>query len=187
MKQQQKKKLQQSDTIPETNTQSSSSSILSIQRHIGIFKDQREEIFKLLKEICNIRNESTFVTQNKIESALGSSVDSSRYSMYFCQNLYELIAKVSKLRDELNLSFHACKTEINDLKSESFDSPIDIIAVSDLINDIGKQLSVDLLAIAAICNIENDTLDHDNSITLLACFKYHPYLNTVKVNTIMNF
>jgi len=60
------------------------------------------------------------------------------------------------------------------------------MAITDLINDMKNQLSVDLLAMTAICDIEKDALDQDSSVTLLACFKYSPYLNAVNINTIMN-
>jgi hypothetical protein len=138
----------------------------------------RFSIFKLLEQICNVRNKATYISSSRVNASIGAAVDGSRFSLFFDEKLYNLSSEVSQQIELGKLSVMNCQTvleSISQIESESI--PCDKSWMEKIFKDIKQQYELEIIAAKTLCDLDNESIDNDAMVTLLACYNYPPYLN----------
>lgn len=158
-----------------------------IKAELQKFKSSREKISKQLEKLCNLRNTATFVAPKNIASSIGNTLDPTKFFLLFNEEFFQLTEDILCIRNEVDEAIVAYANILQISEKTTTESiPVDHSALSKLLDEMQRQHSVESLAISAACDIENDSIDQDALITLLACFKYPPYLNIYNLDIILS-
>jgi hypothetical protein len=170
-------------------TTSFSSGLKEIQASFKVFKESQRSTEKLVEEIARKRNELSYVTADQIENVFGSSlVSASKFSLALDNEVYEIKKKIEKCQLDTADSIEQIQESINQLQghvsTEGF--PIELSFLCELLDSMQQQSAVEVLVVEKVTNFNDASLDQDMLVTLIAAFKYSPYLRQSDVDLVLD-
>lgn len=145
---------------------------------------ERKNHVKGIEIFINKRSEASYVTNIKINSAIGSHVKPISLQTMVNQDLYSMKDKLSEYKD---YSFNFLK-RLKDVTAScglvKDENSIDQSYLEGLVSKLQQQILLEVDATEKILDLDQQTIDHDCLITLLAYFKYNPYVKVDEIEVL---
>jgi hypothetical protein len=146
----------------------------------------RNKMVSIIEKIANLRSRKTFVTIENVQLNLGESVNASRLNVEVDNDLHDLFDELNSDKKNLQqivLKISSCVAD--DAMKSSISTFVDIDFVLNLLNQIQQQSLLELNVVELLFDSNNSSMDHDGIITIIACFKYPPYLTIIDLKKIL--
>lgn len=156
----------------------------------------RQRTLPLVRDIVNLRNQSSHVGASKVSQAFGAAVKPSRMTLQLHDSLTGRIKELSEAQDEMLQSLERAAALLTGLppsdapgEREGGEGQLDRAFAQRVLECINQQMLLELCAAEtltmtgsgeaarALSSWEDDvSLDPDVAATLLVCFSHPPYL-----------
>lgn len=155
--------------------------IISLQDLAAEYIILRKNTLTYIEHIASIRNRLTYLTNEKVDSIISSFVDSSRFSLLFSSELYEISEKIQENQEEM-------KKLMNKMFELSSKYNIDDKTyITNALEKMKQQFTLEIKVKNLICNFDDKTINEDAVMSLVACFKYPPYCKDSDLQRLIDF
>ena len=185
-----KKKVAQSSSKPEAPRTRFSKALVE-------WNKCRLKSLPLVKSVIDLRNETTYLTSDRVSDAVGTFV---RRSTLYIDVTEKLHGSLSQLEMQLEVMTECVEAMTSLLLAESeweqrqeneqdldaeyepLSATIDVDFLEEIVSEALQQTLLEKIMLQQLkCSTEGASLnlgmDHDSSVTLLACYSYAPCLN----------
>ena len=158
----------------------------NIKKLLTDYKDARKSSIVQVEQIANTRNKFTYVTNEKLQSSLGSTVNSSKLNLLLSDELYDQANKLSSFQQQMKLSIESL-TQLMTADEKVLESlPVDVSMVRQVIGEMQQQLLLETMIADKLSSYDEGTISPDMLVTFLACFSYPPHLVMGNIELILS-
>jgi hypothetical protein len=136
---------------------------------VGIVKylEHRRKCVSYVERYVSLKNEKGYVSESRMVALLGEAVASININCLFDDELSVVMKDLSKLQEEMILLINSA---VDEIQSDSFAANPSWTSV--VLNRLKQQLLLEISIVEKLPSVD----DQDCLVTLIACFKYPPYV-----------
>lgn len=167
-------------------------SLQQLKDSISAYKQLREKSATMLESIINQINQKSYYTKDKISQSMGDIVTASKLALTFDVDCFDSIDKLRTLRLQVTSAVQQLSEftlYVDQIAAESDKFPIDRELFRGLVKDIQRQTLLEETICSQLLRLSefsNQDPDQDTFITMIASFRYAPYLNETDLDLILN-
>lgn len=164
-------------------------SLQQLKDELKIFKTKRDQSATLLESVINQVNQKSYYTKDKIQQTLGDQVRPSSLGLSFDEDYLDTLDQLQKVRIDVQNSVQKLSEFCIYLDQMSVEQlPLDREAYRKLVKDIQRQTLLEETICSQLLrytDISHQDPDQDTFITMIASFRYSPYLNETEIDLIL--
>ncbi len=157
-----------------------------IKKCLIAYRDSRQHSITQVQHISNVRSKFSYLTNEKLESSVGSSVSASRLNFLLNEELEQHAEKLSRYQNEMKSTLETLTGLVSAVERDNTANlQVDVSFIREVISELAQQTLLEMTIAEKISSYDDSSISSDMLVTMLACFNYPPYLVPSNVELIV--
>lgn len=149
--------------------------LIKLRHSVTNYKQCRLKLQALVQQMINLRSQLTYHSQELLSGSVGVLMRASKLSCMVHGQYRDVADESAVLKSELISVVQSMKESVCIGRSDSAVVALDFDYLKGFVSNIEQQLVLEL-SIADYLSDLDKVAEHDEMVSMMACFEYSPYL-----------
>lgn len=150
-------------------------------------KKNREIVIASVELLANLYNKKSYFSESRVQSALGSIVSPTALTLDIDNDIFHHFSLIHESQSKVLESIDALEKLTEETqKSSSSAAGFDLSYLNQLIPQLKQQYLLEKSVVSALAQYNEHNADQDALVSMVACFKYPPYLRESDITHVLH-
>jgi hypothetical protein len=149
--------------------------LFKLRHSVTDYKQCRLQLQALIQKMINLRSQLTYHSQELLSGSVGGSLRASKLSCMVHSQYRDVADESAVLKSQLISVVQFMKESVCFGRCDPAVIALDFDYLKGFVSNVEQQLVLELSIADYLSDLDNVT-EHDQMVTMMACYEYSPYL-----------